>query len=214
MELRQVVLARTLQLIRNLGSVGYLPDLVAKVQEKYQFVVAPKIQDLVPGDPAKGAEFKHGKLLLFGRTIIIHQLTVFNDGIAADTLTSTDDGEAFINDLVMWAQTEMPNAVVTGPRFYLSQLEVKANNSFDRYRSAFFALGESIRATLKNYGIETPRYEVSAIHLNFDQVGKVPPQPGIFYIDRRSGIPYSENVWLSQAPMRTTDHLKLLTEMD
>jgi hypothetical protein len=214
MELRQVVLARVLQLTRNLGAASYLPDLVAKIQEKYQFVLGPKIQDLVPGDPSKGIEFKHGKLTLFGRTVVIHQLSVFNDGIAVDTLTSTDDGEAFINDLTIWAEKEMPNVPAMGPRFFVSQLEVRTSNSFNRYRSAFYALGEAIRTTLKAYGIETPAYEVSAINLYFDQVGKMPPQPGVFYIDRKVGIPYGENVWLSQAPMRTNDHLKLLTEMD
>src|SRR6266705_5638539 len=99
-EIRKVVLARSLQMIKSSsGTLGYLPDLVKQVNERYSFIKAPQNEDLLPSDPPKGSEFQHGKLSQSGRTVIIDKLTVFSDAVVVDTSSSTDDSDLCLNDL-------------------------------------------------------------------------------------------------------------------
>ena len=88
MYVRQIMLARVLQITRTTpGKAEYYPDLISKIKDRYQFVIVPKNEDLVPSDPPKGAEFKIGRLNVDGRTIVINVLTVFSDGLVVDTAT-------------------------------------------------------------------------------------------------------------------------------
>jgi len=212
-EVRQIVLARSLQLLKSpAGTIGYLPDLINQLKARYNFVQAPKNEDLLPSDPPKGAEFRHGRLPNDPK-VIIDKLTVFNDGVAADAAESTDYADQFLSDLQEWAKTAIPKAMYSGPRFYLSQLEIKMEPPLETYVPSLKPIGEKITHRLATYGIQTTKYEVSAIHVNWDVFGKPAPQAGQFFIERRVNVPFSENVWFAQAPLRTVDHLALLNEL-
>jgi len=214
-EIRQVILARSLQMIRSTaGTVGYFPDLVRQIKIRYGFITAPKDEDLLPSDPPKGAEFQHGRLLNRDRLIIIDRLTLWSDGIVADASSSTEDMDRFLEDIGEWAKTAIPKATPIGPRYYLSQIEVKMDNPLEAHAPKFRPIGERIAALLGDYGIQTPRYELSSLNLYFDILGRVNPQPGAFSLDRRQNIPYVENVWFSQAPLKTADHIALLNEFE
>lgn len=212
-EVRQVILARSLQMLKSpSGTIGYLPDLVNQLKARYSFIKVPKDEELLPSDPPKGAEFQHGKLPA-EPSVIIDKLTVFIDGIVADAAESTDHADRFLSDLQEWAKTAIPKAIPSGPRFYLSQLEIKMEPTLEAYAPRLKPIGEKISARLATYGIQTPKFEVSAINMNFDVFGKPVPQPGQFVIDRRLNVAYSENVWFAQAPLRTADHIALLKEL-
>ena len=212
-EVRQIALARSLQILKSpAGTIGYLPDLVNQLKARYNFVQAPKTEDLLPSDPPKGAEFRHGRLPNDPK-VIIDKLTVFNDGVVADAAESTDHADEFLSDFQEWAKTAIPKAMPSGPRFYLSQLEIKMEPPLEAYVQSLKPIGEKITQRLATYGIQTTRYEVSAINMNWDVSGKPVPQAGQFFIDRRLNVPYSENVWFTQAPLRTADHIALLKEL-
>jgi hypothetical protein len=212
-EIRGVVLARSIQVIRSsTGTVGYLPDIIQTLKGKYGFLTAPKDADI--GDASKGAEFTHGRVIREDQLVIIDKLTVFNDGVVAETKSSTDDADLFLEDLIEWAKTALPKALPTGPRYYLSHLEIKMESPLEIYAPGFRPIGEKLTEMLASYGIKTPPYEVTNVGLYFDLLGRVAPQPGAFYIDRRQNVRYEEGVWFSQAPLRTTDHIALLKEME
>src|SRR6266481_8655574 len=132
-EVRQIALARSLQILKSpAGTIGYLPDLVSQLKARYNFVQGPKNEDLVPSDPPKGAEFRHGRLPN-DLKVIIDKLTVFSDGVVADAAESTDHADQFLTDLQEWAKTAIPKAIPSGPRFYLSQLEIKMEPPLETY---------------------------------------------------------------------------------
>lgn len=215
LELRKVVLARSLQMIKSSsGTIGYLPDLAKQVKDQYSFIKGPKNEDLLPSDPPKGAEFQHGKLVQLSRIIIIDKLTVFSDGIVVDTSSSTDDSDLCLNDLAQWALTATPGVTQVGPRYYLSQMEVHMDPPLATRMPQFQLIGERTTARLAGYGIQAPVYQPSVIHMYYDTLGKPAPQPGAFVLERRLNIPHSENVWFSQAPLRTWDHMQLLGELE
>jgi hypothetical protein len=211
-EITSIVLARSLQVITSkAGTSRYLPDLVKDLRARYSFLTAPKDDDLFT-DPPKGAELKHGKLVFKDETVVIDKLVIFNDGIAVDTTSSTDNSDRFLDDLLEWAKDGLPKAQI-GVRYYLSHVEMRMSKPLGDYVHHFRSIGENITALLKSYGIMVPQYEPTALNLHFDQLGKVSPIPGVFYIDRRQGRPFSDNLWFSQAPLRTGDHVALLRHL-
>lgn len=218
MEIRQVLLARAIQVFRTSSAPGYLPEIAEKIKTRYSFVIGPKPEDLLPptqpSDEPKGAEFKHGRLITSAEPVIIQQLTLFTDGVVADTTTSTDDSDRFLTDLTRWAEKEIPNLSPVGHRLYVSQIEVKVDAPIENHMPHLRPAGEKIRDLLKGYGQETPHYEVSTLILSFDPIGKIPPQPGFFQIERRANLPYKENVWFAQAPLKTKDHIEILRELE
>jgi hypothetical protein len=214
-DIRGIVLARVVQMIKSpTGTVGYLPDVAGQIKAKYEFLVGPTNDELVPKDPAKGAEFRHGRIIHEGQSVVIDKVTVFNDGIVVDSTSSTNDADLFLDDLVVWAKTAIPKASASGPRYYLSQIEFHSDLALVTYAPTFEPICEKITATLTTYGIKAPRFEVTNIGLYYDMLGKINPQPGAFYIDRRQNVAFAENVWFSQAPLKTPDHIALLKELE
>lgn len=218
MEIRQILLARTIQLFR--GTLGYLPELAQKISGRYEFVVVPKNEEVLsqpPEEPAqKGAEFKHGRLtnLPGRRGLIIQQLTIFRDGFVADTTTSTDDSDLFLNDLVNWARTDISLDLKLGSKLYLSQLEIQAAGTLEKYVSPLASLGSSVSELMNGYGLEFGPYQLSDVTLNPDPIGTAPPPPTAFQLQRRLNVPYKDNMWFSQAPLKTSDHIKVLQDLE
>ena len=69
----------------------------------------------------------------------------------------------------------------------------------------WFAISHNIRAPLK----------LSGMIFDFDSkdfLGK--RKPFRLIIDRRINVPFSENIFYSQAPFRTDDHLDVLTQFE
>ena len=118
--------------------------------------------------------------------MVIDRLTIFTDGIAVDTASSTDDSDLFLDDLAEWAKITLPKALVHGPRYYLSHIELKMSRRLEAYVPFFQPIGEKITNFLNSYGIKVPRYEATALNLYLDQSGKTNPQPGVFYIDHET----------------------------
>ena len=50
-----------------------------------------------------------------------------------------------------------------------------------------------------------------AMHLDISQTKL---NPGFFSIERRAEVPFSEDTYFSQAPLRTTEHLELIQEFE
>jgi hypothetical protein len=212
-EIGSVLLARAIQVVKSTGgTIGYFPDLVEQIRSRYGFLAVPKESEIT--EQTKGAEFRHGRVVRGDQTIVIDKFSVFNDGIVAETTSSTDDCDTFLIDLIEWAKAALPKAVPSGPRYYLSQIEFKMASPLEVYMPTMRPLGQKIVECLASYGIDAPGYEVTNIGLYFELIGKLNPQPGAFYIDRRLNVPYAEGRWFSQAPLRTEDHKNLLKQLE
>jgi hypothetical protein len=216
MDIRQILLARTIQFFK-IGSPGYLPEIAQKIKERYEFVVSPRSEDLLSQSPdaTKAAEFKHGRVKnIEGRSVIIQQLAVFPDGIVADTTTSTEDSDLFISDLYTWAQGELSADVKLGHRRYISNLEFQTTNPLEIYAPIFGSIGNAVTKLLSDYGLDVAPYQFSKLTLNIDEIGAVPPQPAAFQLERRAKVAFKENMWFSQAPLKTKDHIKVLQDLE
>jgi hypothetical protein len=211
MKLRKVLLARVIRLFTSTGTVGYLPDIVKQIQERYQFITAPEPQTLLP-TAQRGAEFQHGKLQRpDGSVAVVDKLTLFNDGLVIDTTSSTNIASEFLDDLIEWARQELPNTELKDVPLFLSQLEVNISINWATTLPTAVTIGIAIRDHLDAYGLKvTTPVPVSLT------IGAEPPsgvgglQPSTFTIERRANIPYRDNIYYSQAPLQTQDHIRLL----
>jgi hypothetical protein len=215
MELQQVALARLVQTFRaSGGTLGYFPELAEKLAKEYGFVGLPRPEQFLP-NVETGAEFQHGRALIGTKTVVIDKLTVFRDGIVIDTSSSTDDCDLLLVHLLRWAETASVNIELTGPRTYVSQVIVRLESALDILSSVSALVSDRIGSLLPQYGINAPKYALNAINWLFDQIERTTgTKPGPFVIERRADTPFVENLYFSQAPLKTRDHLALITAIE
>jgi hypothetical protein len=208
MEIKKIIQARVLQVVRTQTNMGWVPELLTEIGAKYQFTIVPKPADLW-SKPDYKAEFKHGRL----GTNIIDTLALFHDGFVVDSTISTENAELFLNDSMQWLKSKVPGLEETGKPYYLSQLEVSLKlGGFGRLLDT---IGNQIFLRLEKYGLLGVKpYAFSALQVNQDPLGKIGPKLSPFSIERRLDNPYSDNIFFAQAPLRTEDHKVLLETLE
>jgi hypothetical protein len=217
MEVEQVVLARAIRLVKVATAIGYWPDLIKDLGKEYAFAAVPDIQQVIASQDkgtAKGAEFQVGKIpRRDGSTAVIEKFTVFNDGLVVDSRVSTEDCDLFLDSIEEWAKKNLSGIRNVGKSFYLSQLEVKFQGS--RYARAFDGICDQVYSLLNGYGMVglTP-YRFGSLHMAMEPSRTSLSQPSPFSIERRLNIPFDDNLFFAQAPLRTSDHKSLLMALE
>ena len=220
MEVQETILARVIRLVKISNTVGYWPDLVNDLGVRYSFASLPDIKEILASQEkgaAKGAEFQVGKLKKSdGKLIVIGKFTVFNDGLVADCRTSTDDCDIFLDSIQEWAKTNLSAIKNVGRSLYLSQLEVKFNLQPNEYAKIFNPLGGQIAALLTGYGAPpgVMPFRFGSLTLAMEPGDAPSFKPSVFTIERRLNVPFDENVFYTQAPLRTSDHIALLNTLE
>jgi hypothetical protein len=190
------------------GGNIYGVELAKALQSRYGFLEGPKtVQEY---NLATGVTFLHG---YFDRRVVIDKCQVFQNGLIVESKSSVNECDAFIDDMVEWA-TKDENIAITpwenAARGYCSHLEViceaSLSGAFKRYQEVIDMLSEM----LSGYGHSALIYEPVSISLHTD-ITEVPyPKPNAFTFTRRVQQPYSSNIYFTEAPLRTDDHLKFL----
>ena len=193
-------------------------ELMTAVKERYGFLKAPD------GSPNQPVDFQAGKLKLKnGKIISVEQFFATYVGnsltsLAAATRSSTDDSEAFLEDLIEWAGSEYKlDTRQTKPRAYFSQVEFVVSKPLSKYFAELQELGDIIVKFVTGYGLEEcPPFELGGFSMHYDVVtyDNVKPSPQPFAIERRVGSPYDQNKYFSQAPLRTQDHVAVLEKLE
>lgn len=194
-----------------------MPDVIAALVARYGFVQFPQApHEIIPSE-GQSINFGHGKFTHDGRTIVIDTLQVFGNLIIADTGSSTDDADLFMEDMLTHAASVIaldPNH----PQMYISQLELYLNAKMSGETpvalATFSALAEAIKGYLPTGWAEkwNHQFELSAISMAID-----PSRFGLacdFRLERRVNHPYASHLYASQAPLRTSDHIAVLEAIE
>jgi len=213
MQTRQVLLSRAIQLAKSTTNLGWVPDLLQEIGAKYEFAVVPTAAEVFRVDSNKPepnkAVFRHGRL----DNNVIDTLTIHADGFVVDTTTSTDNADLFITDFLQWAMARVPSLKEVGKPFYLSQLEVSMD--FGRLATVLAPIGQTIFEMLKRYEVPgVGPYALNHLRLVQDPLGKIGPNLSAFGIERRLGVPFTDDVFFVQAPLRTQDHILMLETLE
>jgi hypothetical protein len=209
MEHGQVLMSLIAEEVRP-PSGYYLPDLLKAIAERYAFVTLPTIQDAL----REGAKFNQGRFIDQDRTIEIKMLGVFSDGILVTTF-KTDDAVIVLEDMMSLAEHfGFRRPLTLRPRQFGSSVIVDFDSSLDNALQAIQSVKTAFAAALQaHYGwsleIETSRLVVAC-----DPTNLPPQRTAELIIERRAGVPFSQNRYFSAAPLSTEAHLELLERFE
>lgn len=185
------------------------------LREKYHFLGVPKEEELLPNrNPASPLVFRHGTFVVNGRAIVIDSLQIFTAAVLVGTFTSTGDSESFLDELIPWASKTfgIQYQKLAEPAFN-SQLEVQLVKPLGEYFPRLKQVCEAASRFIPDVFVNKPPYELSGITLSFDRL-KFAPAPANIRLERRENAPYADNLYFSEAPMTTKNHLVLLTLLE
>jgi len=75
-------------------------------------------------------------------------------------------------------------------------------------------LNDLIMSKFKIYGMTTQSFPAFGFKLNTDATVETVPIPSEFGFERRIGQPFSSSIYASWGPLRTQDHLEVLTAIE
>jgi len=209
-----VLLARILGYIDvlalNRDGKLYLPDLVRKLVERYEFKKSP--QTIEEYDLTKGLEFLGGK----SGSRPIQKLTIWTTLIVVETVSSTDESKAILEEIIKWAADhfKLPYAQVALRRFgYVSDVVFQSNAPILDVNPAIEKLATQVTSTLSEIWQEPIQYQPMTLKIGHDpQTRKFGIAP--FWIERRADYRFSENMYFSEAPLPTDLHWKFLEQFE
>lgn len=218
MKLRQVILARSIRQVSIAASSVPPTETIATIKEKYGFLKAPeKLEELRPNPlqaQISGIAFHEGKFQIDSRSVGIITLQFLPNMIVLDTRSSTEDCDIILDDYMEHIAKRSSDSVIPlGPSYYVSQLEFTMERT-PALLPQFEEAGRAVDRFLADYGLSVPKYAFWSTLLNLDQEGLVQLQPAYFSLERRIGFPFKQNLFFSQAPLRTKDHIALLEKFD
>jgi hypothetical protein len=204
--------SRVILLIQMTRPAGqpYLPEVAAKLAQRYSFQRLPSLDDLTSGMQT----FSIGKF----SDVQINDFQVYPDGVVVSARVDTDLLEAFLEDVLSWSKNEiglMELPFLKSQTFFESAIVVKSDTDLAAgLVPALRVFTEAVNKATHGYRSEVP-YQFTG--LTFDQDPALPAGSRKllrFGLERRVNVGFSENVFYSVAPLRTKDHLALLKELE
>ena len=187
------------------------PEVIDALESKYDFQKVPKS----PSDLSKegGIELIQGSFEVRPNEFIDVNFTVYNDGVMADTRSSTKDSEAFLEDLFGFVAKEKfgieysPSLIRR--KACVSEILVHTEKSLHAVNPNMAKFASRLNEIS---GGKSPLFDISGIIFRTDQTVQFPPAP--FQFERRVGVPFSESRYYSLAPFGTDEHRALLQEFE
>ncbi|MGD0776427.1 MAG: hypothetical protein ABSC05_26720 [Candidatus Solibacter sp.] len=209
MKLLSVGLARALWFMDvnelNPGGKDLHTHLFPSLLEDYKFRTYPKQGD----DLVEGMKFTLGEWVRDDGTVLPLNVTIFKDGIAADTWSSTKDSEEFLEAVL----GELPglgfayDPEMVRRKAYLSQLNVKCSKQLHALNPGLAEFAGHVSSV-----VDGTAFDLAAIELWPDQAHVL--KPANFSFQRKIGEPLDSDRYWSQAPVPTDTHLELLEHLE
>lgn len=217
MKIVAIQLAQSVRLldISEFLATVYLPDASKALVEKYGFMKTPTFDEL--NSPTGGA-FAHGKFIVDSRPVRIDTFRIFGNALMAATKTSTDDTDAFLEDVVVFAAEHLgasANLATPSGTTRLSKLEVELDTALEKSFPFLDPIGTRISGMLRSFASDlAPAFQLTGLNFSFDtsKLVMTPFQP--FSLERRVQKPFDTNLYFSQAPLKTSEHVSVLEELE
>lgn len=205
---RSIWFINLLDLTRGRSLVPLIPGIV----EKYKFQIFPTKPDEL--DLSKGVKFIAGTFQKDLKDMAI-DLTVFNDGLVADTRSSTEDSDYFLNEHLTWIATELdlvPYHEVLRSKVYLSELWVQTDKNLNALNPKLENFAKRLTSLIVGHDYHPIAFETTGITFWTNPIVVTPPGP--FRFERAENTPFGERRYYSAAPLQTDVHLEMLTELE
>ena len=183
------------------------------IGQRYRFSKFPA--HLMDFNAKQGLEFTAGTFRTKDGTDLRVGLTVFNDGLVGDTMSSTDDADAFLADLRDWAAKEH-NLVIEDEailrKAYVSQLEVKMDRSLV-LNPKLDNIARKLSEQCLTIDGKPREFFFAGIRFWSDDIGK-DNAPLAFWFENKWGTHRADNIYFTQAQLTTQQHTELLEELE
>lgn len=209
MKLLAVRLARTIWLFPryflNPKGADTRPVLEA-IKAKYNFLKTPLD---IPVPASGDMKFEFGSFAAKNGAVTITAMTLHADGLVVDTRSSTDDGDAFLEDVIAWVSKDygLPSYNdLPIKRLYASELNLtldKTPKIFDTKMASFLSEANSILGQDRGGKAEFVGFQVGPDPTLTDKAAP-------FRFEREINTAFEENRYYSFSPTGTAVHFKLL----
>ena len=206
---RSIWLADTFDLNPRGKYIG--PSIIELLKDNYHFLKYPASPNDL--DQNNALVFSQGSFQIKKDLVIAVDLSIYQDGVVADTRSSTKETDTFIENTLSLAVKAFGleyRSEMIRQKLYVSELTVRPKNPLSGLNSGLLAFANKITSLLGEQG--TTIYEPASI--SFWPDPSVTTQQVNFQFERKTNIPFSENRYYSRAPLHTDDHLKLLEEFE
>jgi hypothetical protein len=186
------------------------PDVLEWIKDIYHFEEAPT--SLPPTTENKGLEFKKGEFQTQEEMFVNVELTIWNDGLVANSSRTTEDTDRFLADFLRNASAEFSlsfDLAMIRKRLYTSELNVRLDQSLSNLNPRLAAFAEKLSALMP----DVQPFSIGSVGFWTDStfmVTKTPP----FAIERKLNAPFAENRFYTKAPVQTTQHTEMLAEFE
>ncbi len=212
----RVELARSIWLFDisdvNPSGKSIFPDMLIWLGEKYSFQTFPK--SLADRDEnKKGFLFKAGEFQSDEGGITVN-FSLFGDGVVAENWSSTEHGDAFLEDLLHSATSKYglaytPEMVRT--KTYISELIVQLDHLPSDINPKVTRFCETLDGIFARHHLAP--FEMTGMLFSPDVSATSYKPPGLL-IERKQGAPFSHNRFWSKSPFTTKEHLFALEEFE
>lgn len=212
MKLLAIEMSRVTALFRMARPSGqlYLPHVAAQLAERYRFGGTPNSFEDLRGNKV---EFKYG--LFEGNAI--ETLDVYNDGIIVASRSDSDFIDKFIDDFGLWLEKSLGLSVIethTVNKMYDSTLLVETDRNIFQPLDAYAGILRMIEKALRDSSRLEIQYHNFGVLLSTDQTQNPALKPVPFRFERKDGIEFSRHHFYTTAPLKTKQHLEILTQME
>jgi hypothetical protein len=214
MQLASVLLARAYAVFQiedlNPNGTVYYPEIATALVERYGFQKYPSKPEEF--DEKKGIEFHEGRS---GKAVIT-KFVILSSGLYVDTGASTDVSEDILRDVLEWGETNFGLAFrpdMLKKRAYVSNITFHSEVSLLELHPALREISAVVTQQVEeNFGRKLI-YEPEAVQLQFDKL-TTNFGTAAFLIQRREGVPFSENKYFSTSPLKTKIHIALIEALE
>jgi hypothetical protein len=208
-----IVRGQTLTTFKPNHGFGYLPDAINAFVDQYKFVASPEPKTILPPDlntVAPPAIFKHGKLQVGERIIVIDEVQVYQLGlIVTAQQRPTIDTDLIAEEITKWAARRFDLAFeALTPPIHSSSLEVEFEKPLPELFPHLSALSKAIQDGLGDFWETKPEYELVNLHFGFDPLKVSKTAPTVFRIERRAEMPFEKGLYYCEASMTTDAHIQ------
>jgi hypothetical protein len=215
----EILAVRTARVIAHLNAEELNPagrpiahEYFNAFTEHYKFLKRPMTADEILDAEGKGVTFELGKLNDIG----INKVVLFNWGVAVETSKSSDASELVLQDMLDWGAEKFglsnrPSLITL--RNYVSELVFTSDLALPRLSEILQGVGDSVTALVGGYLGNSLPFETLGFTLAVDSTqAKQLFTP--FQVQRLLDTPFVQKKYYSGAPLKTSDHMDLLYELE
>jgi len=188
----------------------FLRQASLEIKARYQFLKTPFENATVGTAEPK---YEHGGFKTKrGTEIQITSVIAHSDGVVVDTTSTTDDGDAFLEDIFDWLGRfgiPAPSALPI-KRIYASELNVALDRPPAFLNPKLMPFVEELASLMS----DDKKGPVGFLGFQLTTDPERSPRPSQFRFEREINTSIDDNRYYSFAPIKTADHIRLLEKLD